>query len=126
MEISAPRFRIANLVILLIIAFMCNGCDKGKLKVTIENRGTKPLQSVVLKVTGNSYDLGDIAPSKSKAIGIEVTGESHLEIQQSSGKQFVVDVYIEPGYGGSIHVVVTRDTVISIKNKIDMIDLTIF
>ena len=32
------------------------------IQVTVENTETSPLKSVVLHVTGGSYDLGDIAP----------------------------------------------------------------
>ena len=78
------------------------------IHVTIQNTGSQPLRSVVLYVTGASYELGDIAPGAAAHTMVHPTGESHLEIEftDADGQTNRLDAggYFEPGYRGMIRV----------------------
>lgn len=126
METFVSRSWTVNLIVLLLIALIFTSCGDGTVDVTIENKGTRTLKSVTLEVRGNPYELGDIEPDASKSVEVEVVGESHIELGQAGRDRLIVEVYIEPGYGGSVHVFVTPDTVLSIKNNIDIVDIIAF
>lgn len=100
------------LVSMVLIIALVNGIvllrEHEVLQVTIRNTGDAPLRSVVLHVTGRSYELGDIAPGTSAEEMVNPTGESHLDVEFSDGngrtKRLKADVYFEPGYWGTISV----------------------
>lgn len=98
-----------------------SGCNSGKTRVTIENKGSNSLRMVTLIVTGNNYEMGDINPGASKSVLVSVTGESYVELSQSNGNQLILDVYLEPGYGGEIYATVTPDSVLSVKHDINIV-----
>lgn len=63
-------------------------------------------------MTGNSYSLGSVAPGQVKSANIEASDESHIELTHADNKQFLLDVYFEPGYTGSLNVDITTDSVL--------------
>lgn len=78
------------------------------IQVTVENTGTTPLKSVMLHITGASYDLSDIAPGGTATARVRSTGESSLDIEftAADGKTQRLNAggYFESGYRGSIRV----------------------
>ena len=78
------------------------------IQVTVENTGTTPLKSVVLHVTGASYDLGDIAPGATATARVKSTGESSLDIEftevDGNNQRLNAGGYFESGYRGTIRV----------------------
>lgn len=78
------------------------------IQVTIQNTGSTPMRSVVLHVTGNSYQLGDIPPGESATARVRPTSDSGLEIEftDTDGKVQRLDAggYFESGYRGTIRV----------------------
>ena len=92
------------------------------IQATVENTGTSPLKSVVLHVTGASYDLGDIAPGESATARVNPTGESELEVdfKDTDGQTQRLNAggYFESGYRGTIRVEI-KDGVID-KNEQDI------
>ena len=78
------------------------------IQVTVENTGTTPLKSVVLHVTGASYDLGDIAPGATATARVRSIGESSLDIEFTDGdgnnQRLNAGGYFESGYRGTIRV----------------------
>ena len=94
-------------VVLLLIAVVAFQLRTG-IRVTVENTGTTPLKSVVLHVTGASYDLGDIAPGESATARVNPTGESELEVElkdtDDQTQRLNAGGYFESGYRGSIRV----------------------
>ena len=92
------------------------------IQVTVENTGASPLKSVVLHVTGASYDLGDIAPGESATARVSPTGESELEVEfkdtDDQTQRLNAGGYFESGYRGSIRVEI-KDGVID-KNEQDI------
>ena len=105
-------------VLIGILAFQL----RSGIRVTIENTGTTTLESVVLHVTGASYNMGDIVPGASATARVSPTSESHLEIEftDADGKVQRLDAggYFEPGYRGTIRVSI-KDGVID-KNEQDI------
>jgi hypothetical protein len=98
---------------LLVLVGGCNGMD-----VTIENGGDTALESAQLHVRGNTYKLGDIPAGESVSRAISVEGESHIEVVSNKGKRLVINVYMEPGYEGSVEAEVTPDSVLSVRDDI--------
>lgn len=78
------------------------------IQVTVTSTGNTPLKSVVLHVTGATYKLGDLAPGDSATTGVNLNGESHLEVEFSDAKGRTQRVnaggYFESGYRGTIRV----------------------
>jgi hypothetical protein len=78
------------------------------IQVTIQNTGSTPMRSVVLHVTGVSYQLGDIQPGESATARVRPKGESGLEIEFTDSDEKVqrsdAGGYFESGYRGTIHV----------------------
>ena len=76
------------------------------IRVTVENTGAAPLRSVVLHVTGASYNLGNIAPGDSATARVQPTSESQLEIEfvDAEGQPQRLDAggYYESRYRGTI------------------------
>ncbi|MFO0448833.1 MAG: hypothetical protein ACK52I_09255 [Pseudomonadota bacterium] len=97
----------AFLVVLALIVVLALQFRPG-IQVTIQNTGSTPMKSVVLHVTGASYDLGEIAPGAEATARVRPTSESHLEIEFTiaDGKTQRVNAggYFESGYRGTIRV----------------------
>jgi hypothetical protein len=91
---------------------------------TIQNTGSQPLRSVVLSVTGASYNLGDIPPGATAHVTVHPTGESHLEIQftDSDGQAHRLNAggYFESGYRGTINISIKDDVIQENQQKISL------
>ena len=86
------------------------------LTVTVKNVSDQTMSSVVVRVTGAAYKLGDIDPGESRGVRVSPTGESHVEIEHAAGR-FTVDTYFEAGYRGHIDVDVTPRGVVRVEHK---------
>lgn len=107
--------RIKKLVLATASALLlCCSSDRYGAKVTIQNVGITPLHSVVVRVTGNSYSVGELSVSETRTIKTYPTGESHIVIEHidSNGekKELAVNCYFEPGCRSTINVKVTVDS----------------
>jgi hypothetical protein len=95
------------LIFILIISLMILRLRAG-IRVTVLNAGTKPLRSVMLHVTGSSYDLGSIAPGASAEAIVNPNSESHLEVEfediDGQVRRLNAGGYFESGYRGTIRV----------------------
>lgn len=88
---------------------------RNQLTVELTNVGTEPMHGLVIHVTGASYSVGELAPGARKTIPVSPSGESHIELEQSSGRRLVVDCYFESGYSGTISAEVSFARVVSVK-----------
>jgi ABC-type Fe3+-hydroxamate transport system substrate-binding protein len=112
------------ILLLTSLALTGGSCARdGSTKVRIENVSDETLKSVVVYVTGRSYDLGAIEPHKILSVDVCATGESHVEIEHSDSdgnkQRLNVDCYLEKGSGGSVDVKVTPSSVSSVKQNYD-------
>ncbi len=107
--IAVTAFVLLILIAVVIIQF------RPGIRVTIQNTGTTTLRSVVLHVTGATYNIGDIAPSESAAVRVRPTGESQLEIEITNADGQVQRLnaggYFESGYRGTIRVSIKDGTI---------------
>jgi hypothetical protein len=105
------RFALATLL------FTACARDPYGAKVSLRNVGTVPLRSVVARVTGNSYSLGDVAVGEIRTVKTYPTGESHVVIElvddDGSKKELPIDCYFESGYRSTIDVKLTASAVIT-------------
>ena len=94
------------------------------VQVTVQNTGSTAMRSVVLHVTGNSYQLGDIQPGESATARVRPTSESGLEIEftDSDGKVQRLDAggYFESGYRGTISVSITDGVIVTNQQDIKL------
>jgi hypothetical protein len=103
------------LFLFTVAALFLSSCssDPYGAKVIVENVGTLPLHSVVVRVTGNSYSVGELPVREIRSVKTYPTGESHIVIehvdQSGSKKELPLDCYFEPGYRSTINVKVTTD-----------------
>ena len=106
-------------VLLVVLVVLVLFLFRSGIHVSIQNTGSQPLRSVVLFVTGTSYNLGDIPPGATAHATVHPTGESHLEIEftdaDGQAKRLDAGGYFEPGYRGTIDISI-KDGVIQ-KNE---------
>ncbi len=106
-------------ILVLLVAGLAFVIFRSGIHVTIQNTGSQPLRSVVLHVTGASYNLGDIAPGNTAGATVHATSESDLEIgfTDADGQINRLDAggYFESGYKGTIDISI-KDGVIQ-KNE---------
>ena len=102
----------------IALATVSSDCSSRGVTFTIRNVGNTPLAGVVVRVTGNSYSIGDVLVNQTRSVVVKPSGESHIEIEQAGHQPLVVDCYFEPGYAGDVSADVTTDKVVSVKNNI--------
>lgn len=106
---------------ILSAVFLQSCLGDGGTRVVLKNLDDKPLHSVILKVTGNSYPLGELNPGETRVAKVYPTDESHLEVEHivldGQKRMLYVDCYIEPRAGGTIEVTLNSDTVVKVKHN---------
>ncbi|MES2898923.1 MAG: hypothetical protein V4723_04295 [Pseudomonadota bacterium] len=107
---------IAALALVIVYVFARTG--QSGVELTLNNAGPDTLRAVIVEVTGRSYNLGDMPHGSSKTITLNATGDSHIELLFSNGRRLVIDCYFQPGYDGSIKVIVTSQAVVAIEDQI--------
>lgn len=81
------------------------------ITVTVLNVGPQPLRDVVLIVTGQRVNLGEIVAGASARGTVNCTGDSHLEIEfrtegQPPRRFDPGNLFFQPGYYGTVHVTI--------------------
>lgn len=110
--------------ILLTFFLFCVGCQsKTDLTVVVRNTDSMLLDSVVVFVTGNYYQLGKIQPRDSATIKVfPHGGESHVEIEATSVKngrrRLVIGTYFEAGYSGFVRATINADSIVDVQQSI--------
>jgi hypothetical protein len=95
------------------------------LKTTLSYRGTQPISSLRLYVTGSaterSYLVGDLSPNQEASVLVRPITESHLEIEfvNSDGtwKRINAGGYYEQGYRGSCTIEFDSERVLSVQEN---------
>lgn len=109
------RFLLIRFALATLFFSSCAADHYGAM-VSLENVGTVPLRSVVVRVTGAAYSVGDMAAGESRIVKTYPTGESNVVIElvddDGSMKEFPIDCYFEPGYRSVIHVKLTASSVL--------------
>lgn len=109
---------LACIALLLVVGLIVKLFRTG-IHVTIRNTGSQPLRSVVLFVTGNSYNLDEIPSGGTAHATVHPASGSHLETEftDPTDKTERLDAggYFEPGYRGTIEISI-KDGVIE-KNE---------
>jgi predicted NAD-dependent protein-ADP-ribosyltransferase YbiA (DUF1768 family) len=100
------------------------GYDDSVWKQNARRLVTEGMRSVVLHVTGASYQLGDIPPGASAKARVRSTGESGLEIEFTDPDEKVQQLdaggYFESGYRGTIHVSIKNGTTVTNQQDIKL------
>jgi hypothetical protein len=101
-------------VVAMLVALWRYESTRG-LKVSVHNAGSRPLSSMVVEVTGNSYRLGELQPGDTRSVYVRPRSESHVELSFAGHdgqlKRLNAGGYFEPRDTGTIAVDVTADSV---------------
>jgi hypothetical protein len=108
---------ISLIVVVLLATFLLR---EGDITVVIENVGNEAMHGVVVHVTGASYSVGELAPGAKTVLAVKPKGESHVEIEQSSGPRLIVDCYFESGYSGKVAAKVNPTRVVAVESAIGL------
>jgi hypothetical protein len=88
----------------------------------VRNVDTMLLDSVVVFVTANSYQLGTIQPGDSAIVNVFPRDDSHVEIEATSvkngRKRLVVDTYFGTGYSGFVRATINADSILNVQQSI--------
>ena len=94
------------------------------VSVTVQNKGPGPLRSVVLQLTGNPVELGDIASGAFAQGTVYPEGDSSLEIEftgvDDKPHRLDVDCYLERGYRGVIRTAIRDARLDKLHQQIDV------
>jgi hypothetical protein len=109
---------------LLTILLVWTGCQsETNFTVIVRNADPELLDSVVVFVTANSYQLGKIQPRDSATIKVFPKGDSHVEIEAISMKngkrRMIVGTYFETGYSGYIRTTINADSIVNVQQSIN-------
>lgn len=106
--------RIWGVGLFLLLAG-CRGDDPpgyGATQVRLVNVGSASLDSVVVRVTGVQYPVGQLGPGDSVTVDTRPTGETSVYVEYARQLEpLKLDVYFEPGYGGRVRAEITADLV---------------
>lgn len=99
---------IGMVAAVVLLVFVVVALGRG-VRVTVENVGSTALTDLVVKVTGATYDVGELGPGASETVRVLPTGESHVELtwKDAEGRACYgrVDCYFEgSGYKGTVAV----------------------
>ncbi len=109
-RVARASVTAACVVAIIMIGWGASRLAFRGINVEVTNHGPI-MQDVKVRLTGISYSLGDLATGSSKAVRANPTGESSVSIEftDSAGhrRSHEVDTYLEPGYCGTIAVLLT-------------------
>jgi hypothetical protein len=110
---NRKTIRLSALV-MIVASLLCCSSDRYGAIVTLHNVGTTPLHSVAIRVTGNTYTIGELIALETHTVKTYPTGESHIVIEHvdvsGQKKELPVDCYFEPGYRSTIKIDVTAES----------------
>jgi hypothetical protein len=110
-----PRFRSYSLSILAAV-FTVSACSRG-VTLCLSNASATAIHEVVITYLGSQALVGDLLPGSAKEVVLAPTGETSVTIsfRRANGPTVThdLDVYLEPGYRGTIDVELqTHDVVV--------------
>lgn len=92
------------------------------IRVAVHNAGPHTLHNVIVHVTGNHYDIGDLAAKELRVVRVDPTGDSHVEIEFTDSNRLkhrgVADSYFEPGNRGTITINIRNNAISALDSSI--------
>ncbi len=92
--------------------------------ILIHNAGPESLQRVSLYVSGAKYEIGEIENLETRSCRVYPSGESDVEIRflakDGSESKHRIDVYLEPGYRGSIEIEIRDGQIVKTTNTVSV------
>ena len=110
----ALLFAVATFI---VVAVFFTWLATRRLTATIVNVDSSTIAAVIVHVTGHAYPIGDLAPDKALTLNIQLTSESHIEIEfldARKTKRVVAGCYLEPGNKGNVLVELNREGVVRV------------
>jgi len=112
-----------RLIILVACFGLIAGCGRqAGVTVTIENHGQTSLSSLSVGVAGANYPLGNVLPGQAVSVVVHPQHESAITVSYTDSlgtpNKLPVDCYIEPGYTGSINVMIASNQITHVQDQI--------
>ncbi|WP_332848818.1 hypothetical protein [Massilia sp. S19_KUP03_FR1] len=85
--------------------------------LTLSNVSAVTMHSATVRVTGNAYAIGDLAPGASKSITVHPRSDSDIELVFDRTRRLKIDCYLVRGDRGKIAAVVTPERVAAVKDE---------
>lgn len=104
LTVALVSIALALVVISVVLAYWHHAVG---VFVVITNRQSTPITDVVLHVTGQSIEVGQVDAGQSRRVKVSPTGDSHLEFEfndrpYGASGRLTHECYIGPGYHGQI------------------------
>lgn len=120
---------LAWLSILAALLVLACWIQNQGLRVRVTNKGPAQLHSVVVLVTGQSYALGDIASNSSKAVRVDPTSKSHVEIEfrDANGGPVKLNAggYFNASWTGTYSIEVAGDNLLNVTDDMHLPGLVV-
>lgn len=108
----------------LVSLLLISGCQSHGIEVEVSNQSGSDIKDVTLAFTGGSEILPLVRDGSTESMLIEPTGESSLTISftDSAGNTISkqADIYLEPGYQGTISVTVRPADQIDVQSNVSV------
>ncbi len=103
-------FLAAPPLALLLVGCSARAIVEQGIVVSVTNTGTAPISAVAVAYTGGMVRVPTLAPGAAHHARIAATSDSHLDLDftDATGRVYtqVIGVYFEPGYTGSVAILV--------------------
>jgi hypothetical protein len=107
--------------LLTVMLVLSLSCGRAHIDAVVINASSSALMDVRLVYTGGEVIVGTLSRGTAGMTKVHVSGASTLILQYQTNETVIrknLDVYVEPGYRGTIKVVVADGGSIQIENKI--------
>jgi hypothetical protein len=109
---------LAAIIAIAVIARSVYWMATPRVRVFITNEGSDALQDVTIRVTGASYDVGDLPVAETKQVRVRPTGESFMafEFTDKRGKRIRATGihYLESSHRGELRISLKDDELDSV------------
>jgi hypothetical protein len=105
-------------MVIILIVYHLKHAPRG-VTVAVRNVGSQPLNRVVIYVSGQLYEIGDISPHSVARCCVQPGRESSIELEfdtEGTGRKKVnAGGYVEAGIAGDIEVTLDSNKVIGFR-----------
>ncbi|MBX7172759.1 MAG: hypothetical protein K1X72_17445 [Pyrinomonadaceae bacterium] len=109
-------FITRNISLILGLVFFTSCSNKKQAHVRVENLGNTSLNTVLVYVKGDLFNLGNIEADESKSAIFRLNKESMLEIEfvnnRGDKKRLKADFNLEPNFNGFILIRIKDDKIV--------------
>ena len=109
--------------VMALVIYVIRADAHKTVEAVIQNHGPYEMENVIVRVTGNQYQLGRIGKGSRALAQVRAKGDSDIKIsydRSDKAYSLIVDCYLESGYSGSIEVEIENDRIAKVTDKIQL------